>query len=672
MSIDSTRALAIILVLLFHNNFIKFGYLGVDIFLIISGYVLFKSIDSKNDNYSDLGHRFLLKRIRRLLPSYFFILFSIFVLIKILIPNATSTNMFIEEFKNSIFLNLNSYYMNVDNDYFKSRLSESPFTHFWSLSVEFKYALFLSILLMVNKVAFSIYEYLRSKIRWKHRSRKFMFRIIYYFSFFIIVVLLIQDRDLNFYSTKLRIAEIMIGGIVYDLVAIKKNQKYKLFRSLAYFFVSTSIFIIFMLLISENKGIMYFFTLLFTIIILIVTNRFQEIYFLNLIGKASYAIYLVHYPISKILISNRLISMLIQVALGIIFYHLFDKYFQNRLKSNYKHSKWVIILPTIILSLNVVYHTSNLNWRQEFAINNNFKNFEEYYNYQKSIIDKAKSIMELSEIDTVNFYRSKFEDDAYRWDYYRNFCFENKMNNYKMNSICTIKKSTTLNSSKILIIGDSNAGTLVSYVYAKNINKDNEIVVLAREACPYLDLVPSLSNGKIDQNCLEFNAIRRNYILNHSTEFSEIYIQNMNFILAYYDDVSKANYSQLSYNKFKFYNQKMLENLLQQIPASRINFVELLPNANGLRTCNGLSDLVNNEISKECFGDLNSNLVYRQYLKDLTIINGVNYIETSSIFCTDKCNPIFEGLPLYWESSHMNSIVGIKLAEIEDKTVLLN
>jgi hypothetical protein len=187
--------------------------------------------------------------------------------------------------------------------------------------------------------------------------------------------------------------------------------------------------------------------------------------------------------------------------------------------------------------------------------------------------------MELSEIEIIDFYRSNFEDDAYRWDYYRNFCFENKMNNYKMNSICTIKKSTTLNNSKILIIGDSNAGTLVSYAYAKNINKDNEIIVLARESCPYLDLVPSLSNGKIDQNCLEFNAIRRNYILNHSTEFSEIYIQNMNFILAYYDEVSKANYSSLSYNQFKFYNQKMLGNLLKSVPASRINFVELLPNA---------------------------------------------------------------------------------------------
>ena len=277
MSIDSARALAIILVLLFHNNFIKFGFVGVDIFLIISGYVLFKSIDSKNVNYSDLGHRFLLKRIRRLLPSYFFILFSIFVLIKIFIPNATSTYMFIEEFKNSIFLNLNSYYLNVDNDYFKSRLSESPFTHFWSLSVEFKYALFLSILLMVNKVAFSIYEHLRSNIRWKYRSRKFMFRIIYYFSFFIIVALLIQDRDLNFYSTKLRIAEIMIGGIVYDLVAHKKNQYYQLFSNLAYFFASTSIFIIFMILISENKEIMYFVTVLFTILILIITNRFQNL-----------------------------------------------------------------------------------------------------------------------------------------------------------------------------------------------------------------------------------------------------------------------------------------------------------------------------------------------------------------------------------------------------------
>jgi hypothetical protein len=146
----------------------------------------------------------------------------------------------------------------------------------------------------------------------------------------------------------------------------------------------------------------------------------------------------------------------------------------------------------------------------------------------------------------------------------------------------------------------------------------------------------------------------------------------MNFILAYYDDVSKANYSQLSYNKFKFYNQKMLGNLLKSVPASRINFVELLPNANGLRTCNGLSDLVNNEISKDCFGDLNSNLIYRQYLKDLTITNGVKYIETSSILCTDKCPPIFEGLPLYWQTSHMNSIIGIKLAEIEDKTILLN
>jgi len=77
-----------------------------------------------------------------------------------------------------------------------------------------------------------------------------MFRIIYYFAFFIIVALLILDRDLNFFSTKLRIAEIMIGGIVYDLVAHKKNKYYQLFSNLAYFFASTSIFIIFMILIA--------------------------------------------------------------------------------------------------------------------------------------------------------------------------------------------------------------------------------------------------------------------------------------------------------------------------------------------------------------------------------------------------------------------------------------
>ena len=85
--IDGLRALAVLPVILFHAGFESFegGFVGVDIFFVISGYLITKLIlDDVYNNKFNLGN-FYLRRARRLLPALFFVIlitipFSIFLM----------------------------------------------------------------------------------------------------------------------------------------------------------------------------------------------------------------------------------------------------------------------------------------------------------------------------------------------------------------------------------------------------------------------------------------------------------------------------------------------------------------------------------------------------------------------------------------------------------------
>ena len=74
--IDGLRALAVIPVILYHGglNFFSGGYIGVDVFFVISGYLITTILveDIKNQNFSILG--FYLRRARRILPALFFMM----------------------------------------------------------------------------------------------------------------------------------------------------------------------------------------------------------------------------------------------------------------------------------------------------------------------------------------------------------------------------------------------------------------------------------------------------------------------------------------------------------------------------------------------------------------------------------------------------------------------
>ena len=133
--INGLRGIAILLVVLFHFEIFPFsgGFIGVDIFFVISGYLISKIIINKN--YENLNYwSFVKNRIRRIFPGLLFmILFFIPLFFLILSPDHLT------KYSDSILSNLifspNIYFWTQSN-YFDLSSSFKPLLHTWSLSIE--------------------------------------------------------------------------------------------------------------------------------------------------------------------------------------------------------------------------------------------------------------------------------------------------------------------------------------------------------------------------------------------------------------------------------------------------------------------------------------------------------------------------------------------------------
>ena len=139
--IDGIRAIAALSATIynFNKDFLSSGYLGVDIFAVLSGYVITSSLVKRNDvNFKEFAFSFYKRRITRLLPALFFMVIISCLLISIL---AYTPRQSIFTGISSLFGISNIYLMQISSDYFSSKAELNPFTHTWSLGVEEQYYL---------------------------------------------------------------------------------------------------------------------------------------------------------------------------------------------------------------------------------------------------------------------------------------------------------------------------------------------------------------------------------------------------------------------------------------------------------------------------------------------------------------------------------------------------
>ena len=145
--IDTLRAISVLSVIIFHiDNFVfPKGYLGVDIFFVISGYVITISIvnNFKKDSFS--FSKFYLKRARRILPNLLFIILITTILASLILLTA-DLKRFSESLVSALAF-VSNFYFWLTGGYFSTNDQLKPLLHLWSLSVEEQFYLFFPIFL---------------------------------------------------------------------------------------------------------------------------------------------------------------------------------------------------------------------------------------------------------------------------------------------------------------------------------------------------------------------------------------------------------------------------------------------------------------------------------------------------------------------------------------------
>jgi peptidoglycan/LPS O-acetylase OafA/YrhL len=136
LQIQGLRAVAALLVTIYHAHLVPGGFIGVDIFYVISGYLITGLIVREIDKTGRLDlNEFYQRRIKRLLPTSVFVLFITAIVGFFVLPAITRDALGRDLFAAAAYVS-NYLFAWWENDYQNLDATPSPFIHYWSLAVE--------------------------------------------------------------------------------------------------------------------------------------------------------------------------------------------------------------------------------------------------------------------------------------------------------------------------------------------------------------------------------------------------------------------------------------------------------------------------------------------------------------------------------------------------------
>jgi len=483
--IDGLRAIAVSSVILYHAQIIilgqkpfKGGFIGVDIFFVISGYLITSLILKELITTGFFSFRnFYERRVRRILPALLVvILASLPFAWMYLLPSSFL------DFSKSVLYSLgfgsNLYFHFSGQEYGAESGLLKPFLHTWSLSVEEQFYILFPL------VFFIIFRYFKKNL-------------IHIFIFGFIISLGLADwssknsLSVSFYFIHTRIWELLAGSILaYFEIKQGHRSQNKLFNlimpSIGLFLIILTI--VFFKLHFPHPSLHSLPAILGACLIIwfsnsneIVTKLLSTKIFVG-VGLISYSLYLWHYPIFAFVRINEIgddklplgLLLVIIVILSILTYYFIEQPTRNKNFSFKILSSLIIIsfLISIIFSLKV--------------------------------INKAGYKDRLPEILAKNlehdiFKRNIFEESWRFWHLLRNangeYCFNNT-------DRCSFNISS---SKKVYLIGDSHAGSIMYDLKNKIIDKNYQFITSVVGACSFYPgfnmIIPK--TGKIDNKCTD-------------------------------------------------------------------------------------------------------------------------------------------------------------------------
>jgi len=147
--IQALRAIAAVLVLIYHAKWLNGGYIGVDIFYVISGFLITGILLRELDNKGTISLiSFYARRTKRLLPASLIVIFATGVASLLLLPASMRQSLGKDLIAAATYVS-NFLFAFWENDYQNLNSTPSPFIHFWSLAVEEQFYIFWPLFILI-------------------------------------------------------------------------------------------------------------------------------------------------------------------------------------------------------------------------------------------------------------------------------------------------------------------------------------------------------------------------------------------------------------------------------------------------------------------------------------------------------------------------------------------
>ncbi len=396
--IDGLRAIAVLGIIMYHAEIVLFeqfwiegGYIGVDIFFVISGYLIGRIIIYEikiSNGFSFLN--FYERRARRILPALYLVIFtSIPIAYFVLLP--TNFSNFINSIFSSIFFLSNIFFYYSGIEYGATDGLLRPFLHTWSLSVEEQFYIILPI---------TCFYFLK-------KSPKYFLPLL--IGLEILSLFLAEWGSLNqpsktFYYIHTRLWELGTGVLLSYFEILGRGRKLKEIWQKTMPPIGLTTLIISFLYFDEqtrHPSIWTSIPVLGSCLIIWFSNQIDiaskllSSKIINFVGKISYSLYLWHFPIfafariqlGSILNYQKLYLIILTFLCSFISYFFVEKIFRNnQLVKRKVFFQMIFILSVALISIGWNSKHSK-NRFQGYVYDNNYllslrkSNFDRGWNY---------------------------------------------------------------------------------------------------------------------------------------------------------------------------------------------------------------------------------------------------------------------------------------------------
>lgn len=629
--INGLRGWAVILVLFFHYELLNFygGFIGVDIFFVISGFLMTYIISNSYEANRFTISNFYSRRAKRIIPALIMLIIFVLVVGFIILPPNELLQLAKHAGSSALFLS-NFTYMD-EAGYFDTISSNKWLLHTWSLSVEWQFYLIYPLIL---KIVYSIAPK-HKKILWLFIFHILAFLSLYYFSIKSSAI----KEEFGFFMLPARAWELIAGSIAFYVLNLK------IFKSKIKFVSDICILLLILssLLISDAYRWPSSYTLIpvFLTFLIIINNANNSLLLgnkvLQFFGNISYSLYLWHWPIFVALnfffldtFLWKLLGILISIFLAFISYNFIELKF-NKLKVSRPLN--ILLVALIILVSLISYkisQSSGYSWRfnEDVLMASNEANNK--YDLQRSKNCKIDEVF-------------KFK-------------------------VCTFGN---YNNEGLILYGDSHASSIISAL-SEAINTN---IIYFINQCPVI-FDTKLKSKTSSKKCEDFHNQFKEYIkikndlpiLIVSRFAAQLYGPNESKTKNYGLMYNTIYADELDLNDEELYLKRLNETFCEISDNNSLYVMEPIPEI-GFDVPSRLSrKIFLNKITKtgtslSAYTNRNNNIL-REIEKTRNYCN-VKVLKTTDHLCIDNfCNANEGAQPLYFDDDHLSETGNKKLIRL--------